>query len=183
MFEGVLETLTCDQLPDLRPRQQGRLSLGRPGAISKPAGSHLWKEPVPAVVLVGRQLALARHAIERLALQQPQDEVDPSLRTPPLSGLMPGADGRRRCPAGPPPPVLSQSSQRNVEHRVTLVKPSLAVNETLGLRGVRSGVHTSQVLARPTVTSGSCTRGSDLRAGNDQPGDKCDAERDRPDQP
>src|SRR5437660_6062874 len=80
------------QFADLRAGEREFAFLGIAPRLESPR--LLEEHPLPGLELMGRHLALARHRVERLTAQEPQDE----LRLP---------RGRSSAPGVPPlPPAL-----------------------------------------------------------------------------
>src|SRR5215472_2718078 len=85
--EQVLGQLQAHhQFPDLDAGERELALLGiAPGL--QPASALLEKDPLPALELVGRHLALARHRVERFAPQQAQDQLRLPLDAPSFGEL------------------------------------------------------------------------------------------------
>src|SRR5262249_35903639 len=83
-FDEVLGQLKGHrQLADLGPRQSQLAFLGIAPTPQSPAAG-LQENTLPALELMGRNLAVAGNRIERLASKQAQDQLGLPLRAPPF---------------------------------------------------------------------------------------------------
>src|SRR3989449_5881244 len=88
-FDEVLGQLKPHhQFADLRAGQ-GQLAFLRITPRLQSPRSLLEEDPLPALELMGRHLALARDRVERLAAQEPQNELRLPLDAPALREVQP----------------------------------------------------------------------------------------------
>src|SRR5262249_42979193 len=86
-FDEVLGQLQAHhQFPDLGAGERELALLGLASGL-EPATALLGKDPLPALELMGRHLALARHRVERFAPQQSQDQLSLPLDAPAFGEL------------------------------------------------------------------------------------------------
>jgi hypothetical protein len=68
--------------------RQGQLTLLGIAPTLQPPAAGLQEDALPALELMGRDLAFSGDRIERLAPEQARDQLGPPLRAPPLRQLL-----------------------------------------------------------------------------------------------